>query len=265
MSQWLPRVWDPSGYAFWFFLLGVALLLAERLRPWRGQQGQLRPQLAQDVGWALFNGLYAGTLIGLLLDPALQHFPPRLLGGLSWWAQFLLLLLGKDFIEWWVHRALHRVPWLWRIHRLHHSIQTMDWLGNMRFHPLEIVVYRLALWLPIGLLVVDGTVALAVGVLATAIGHLNHANVRWRWGPLARVLNGPAFHIWHHDKDCPRPYGCNFAIIFSCWDHLFGTVWQGTGAEQPTRLGFSGDETYPRSVWRRLLRLGGDDTREIDM
>jgi len=47
------------------------------------------------------------------------------------------------------HNLLHRVPWLWTFHKVHHSITTMDWIGNWRFHWMEIVVYKTLQWLPL--------------------------------------------------------------------------------------------------------------------
>ncbi|MEZ4765120.1 MAG: sterol desaturase family protein [Calditrichia bacterium] len=50
------------------------------------------------------------------------------------WAQFIIFFILKDFIEWNIHRMLHTIPWLWEFHKLHHSIEEMDWIGNFRFH-----------------------------------------------------------------------------------------------------------------------------------
>jgi len=169
------------------------------------------------------------------------------------WAPFALVLVTKDFLEYLVHNLLHRVPWLWRIHRLHHSITTMDWMGNMRFHPLEVVVYRVLLWLPLTLVVVDWQVALVLAIVSTLIGHLNHRNLRPDWGPLRSLINSPRFHVWHHDIDPPRPAGCNFAIVFTCWDWCFGTAYWPRDREQPEHLGFAGMEGYPAHLIARIL------------
>lgn len=258
MLELVPRFWDPGSYAFWYVGLAVCFLVAEWFLAWRPHKLPGRKQSSQDLLWWICNGLYAGSLLSwliLLTLPAFRHLPTPILHDLPRAWQFIVVLIAKDFFEWWVHRALHRVPWLWRIHRLHHSIRVMDWVGNMRFHPLEIAVYRLALWLPLGLIAVDLAVALALAIVSTTIGHLNHANLRWSWGPLDKILNGPAFHIWHHDHDCPRPHGCNYAIIFRFWDHLFGTAYTGSGHPQPLRLGFRGDETYPETWLSRLFHF----------
>jgi len=57
----------------------------------------------------------------------------HLLSALPLWTQSLLFLVIEDFFEWCVHNLLHRVPWLWEFHKLHHSILELDWIGNFRF------------------------------------------------------------------------------------------------------------------------------------
>ncbi len=250
--------WDPSGYTFWYLLLIVIMTVNERVWPWR-QQALRRPGLGFDVFLVLFNGLGLGVVLGAVTawgnfgwsavglpvwsSPVLITFP--------WWAQFLVVLVAKDFLEWLVHRLLHRVPWLWEYHKVHHSITTMDWLGNMRFHWMEVIVYRTLLWLPMSLILVEWPVALALAVVSTLIGHLNHANLRLDWGPLRYVLNSPRFHLWHHDAATTAPFGTNFAIIFTCWDWWFGTAYFPTEATMPDRIGYAGQEQDPRSPWRR--------------
>jgi sterol desaturase/sphingolipid hydroxylase (fatty acid hydroxylase superfamily) len=100
------------------------------------------------------------------------------------WLQFVVLVVFKDFLEWLVHNLLHRVEWLWQFHKLHHSIQELDWIGNMRFHWMEIVLYKSLTYLPLVVLGIDGGVILWVAITGTLIGHLNHANLN-TWGPIS--------------------------------------------------------------------------------
>ena len=58
------------------------------------------------------------------------------------WLQFVVFFVVKDFVEWNIHRLLHLTPWLWEFHKLHHSIEELDWIGNFRFHWGEVVVYK---------------------------------------------------------------------------------------------------------------------------
>lgn len=272
----LQVIWDTRGYFFWLLAVSLLCLLLERIRPWRREQKMLRRQFAQDLFWLFFNGHYAGILIAHLAAflfawaaPAIEQVKSlNLVAAQPPWVQFLAFFLLKDLLEWGIHNLLHRVPWLWEFHKLHHSIEELDWIGNFRFHWMEIVVYQGLTYFPLVIFGVEDRVILAIAVVVTLIGHLNHSNLNVSWGPLRFVLNSPRMHVWHHDHDWPadRPRGVNFGIALSLWDWLFGTAyWPGPDAspgQQPARLGFPGMEAFPRGIVRRffhplsLLRWG---------
>ena len=117
----------------------------------------------------------------------------------------------------------------------------------------EIVVYKTLSYVPLVILGIDGAVILAIGVLWTLMLDLNHANLRFGYGPFRYVLNSPRMHVWHHDVDVHGKGGQNFGQVLSVWDWLFRTVYWPADAEAPARLGFAGMATYPRSLWRRFL------------
>jgi sterol desaturase/sphingolipid hydroxylase (fatty acid hydroxylase superfamily) len=272
----LPTVWDPRSYAFWLVVVSLAVAALERLRPWRRRQRVLRSQIGQDLVWLFFNGHVAGVLVAFAAARAFAWAAPglerleavRLVASQPFWIQVVVFFVLKDLLEWGVHNLLHRVPWLWELHKVHHSIEELDWIGNFCFHWMEIVVYRGLTYLPLVVLGVEGGVILSIAVLSTLIGHLNHSNLDVTWGPLRYVRNSPRMHVWHHDRDWPaeRPSGVNFGISLSLWDWLFGTAWWPDERErpeqQPARLGFAGMERYPRTwidraahplsrIWRR--------------
>ena len=266
MDAFLPDLRDPLSYPFWLIVVSAAVFALERLRPWRGSQRVLRPQIGQDLFWLVFNGHFAGVLLALLVERGLAWAEPgfqqieavRLIASRPLWFQLVLFFVLKDLLEWGVHNLLHRVPWLWEFHKVHHSIEELDWIGSFRFHWMEIVVYRGLTYIPLAVLGVDGRVLLAIAVLATLIGHLNHSNLCLSWGPLRYVLNSPRMHVWHHDHEWPadRPKGVNFGISLSLWDWLFRTAWWPSAEErpdqQPSRLGFEGMDRYPRALIDRL-------------
>ncbi len=263
----LSFLWDTRGYFFWLLVISAFVLGLERLWPWRRGQRLLRRQFFQDLFWLFFNGHYCGILVASAgaaafawAWPALERLQGvHLLANQPLWLQFLGFFLLKDFLDWCVHNLLHRVPWLWEFHKVHHSIEELDWIGNFRFHWMEVVVYQSLTYLPLTLLGVDGGVILWIALVNTLIGHLNHSNLDITWGPLRYVLNSSRMHVWHHDWDLPagHPKGVNFGIALSAWDWMFGTAWWPTPAEapsqQPRRLGFPGLEGFPRSLPGRLL------------
>lgn len=258
-------LWDTRGYFFWLMVISLVCWTLERLRPWRPQQRALRDQIGQDFFWLVFNGHYAGILLaalsGWLLQsagkwfggaPALAFAPVQMLMGSPPWIQFVVFLVMKDFLEWGIHNLLHRVPWLWEFHKLHHSIKDLDWIGNMRFHWMEIAVYHSLTYLPLMLLGVESRVILWIAIFTTLIGHLNHSNLNLDWGIFRYVLNSPRLHAWHHDYALHQPHGQNFGVVFSFWDFLFGTAYLPHKG-QPARLGFTGMEGFPNGLVSRLL------------
>lgn len=262
----MRALFDPGGYVFWLLVASILVFALERLRPWRPSQRVLRRGIAQDGFWLVFNGHAAALLIAIPAAWASSHVDalfvalrlPALamvgaLAGAPLAAQLAVVLIGKDFLDWCVHRLLHRVPWLWEFHKVHHSIEELDWIGSFRFHWMEIVVYRSLTYLPLVVLGIDGRVLLANAVIGTLVGHLNHANLRLDWGPLRYVVNSPRFHAWHHDRLPAKGRGTNFAIVFSAWDWLFGTAHYPRDVEQPASLGFDGDERFPSSLVARLF------------
>jgi sterol desaturase/sphingolipid hydroxylase (fatty acid hydroxylase superfamily) len=250
-------------YPFWLFLISAACFTLERFHPWRRQKA-LRAQFAQDLFWLAFNGHFLGLLLGLGTSRIISGRAPllglgesgffqniALLAGQPFWLQFSAALVIRDFLEYLIHNLLHRVPWLWQFHKVHHSIVELDWIGNFRFHAVEGIVYKTLLYAPMAALGATDGVLQAMAVTSTVIGHLNHANLNISWGPLRYVVNSPRLHVWHHDMVQHFKGGQNFAVIFSAWDWIFRTAYMPPG--QPERLGFAGMEAYPSSLAGRFF------------
>jgi sterol desaturase/sphingolipid hydroxylase (fatty acid hydroxylase superfamily) len=259
-------VWDTRGYFFWLLVVSLFCLVLERIVPWRKDQKMIRSQLGQDIFWLIFNGHFAGILIAFgsvyIFSQFNEYFnlfelpSPESLNLLSespFIVQFFAYFLLSDFIEWCVHNLLHRIPWLWEFHKLHHSIVELDWIGNFRFHWMEIIVYKSFKYFPLIILGVDGNIILLIAIIATLIGHLNHANVRTDWGILRYIFNSPRLHVWHHDVILHKMGGQNFAIVFSIWDWLFGTMYYPKDKAMPDELGFKDINKFPQNLISRFI------------
>jgi sterol desaturase/sphingolipid hydroxylase (fatty acid hydroxylase superfamily) len=246
-------------------LLAVSVVFAvlERLRPARATQRALRPQLRNDLGYLLWNGCLYGLLTGgvvgaiaLWTNAALSPVVTvagtgTALARLPAAVQFVVYLLVADFLQWCVHNLLHRVPWLWQFHKVHHSVQDMDWAANFRFHWMELVVYGSLLHVPLAVLGGDPGPLFAAAVTTTAWGHFNHSNLDIGLGPLAYVFNSPRMHMWHHDASSEGGVAKNFAIMFSLWDWLFRTAyWPRERA--PERIGYPRDGEMPTQLWAQF-------------
>jgi sterol desaturase/sphingolipid hydroxylase (fatty acid hydroxylase superfamily) len=250
-------------YSVWPLGFSLLFLILERAWP-RQRRPLLRRHWSGDLFYLVFNGEYLGVLVGVLsihalgaLDRVLdlahlrQYFYLGVMNGQPLWIQFAVLLVVFDFSQWLIHNLLHRVPWLWEFHKVHHSIEELDWIGNWRFHWLEVVVYRALLYIPAAFFGFSGEAMFWNGVAGTLVGHFAHSNLRVRVGPLRYLINSPEMHVWHHAHPQAGPVNRNFGLTLSVWDWLFGTGY--VPGRDPARLGFERIETFPTSVWGQWL------------
>lgn len=242
-------------YVHWLLLISAAFVVLERLFPWRAGQQLLRPGWLRDLAFLLLNGHFLGLWLGGLfaacaawttdlLQAAGLRIDASPVPGWPLWLQFVVFFVVSDFVQWCVHNLLHRVPFLWAFHKVHHSITTMDWIGNFRFHWMEIVVYKSLQFVPLVLLGARPEATFWVFVAGTAWGHFNHANLNVGLGPLGYVFNSPRMHLWHHDLSSEGGAAKNFGIVLSLWDFLFGTVFWPRD-RNPERIGYQGMQEMP--------------------
>jgi len=169
------------------------------------------------------------------------------------WIGLTIFFVVSDFVQWNTHRLLHRIEFLWNFHKVHHSVKQMGFAAHLRYHWMEPVVYKSLLYIPMA--IIGGFDAQDVAIVyffSIAIGHLNHANLGWSYGPLKYVFNNPKMHIWHHSKELPRRYGVNFGLTLSVWDYLFKTNYIPHNGRD-IELGFEGDEEFPQSFINQEL------------
>jgi len=141
------------------------------------------------------------------------------------WLAVPITLLFLDLVSYGWHRANHVVPFLWRLHRVHHSDPTFTVSTGLRFHPGELV---LSLPLRLGAVILIGASVLAVLVFEVVFALANlveHGDIEVHRGvetALAKVFITPALHRRHHTRVGPAR-DSNFGTIFSLWDRFFAT------------------------------------------
>jgi sterol desaturase/sphingolipid hydroxylase (fatty acid hydroxylase superfamily) len=252
---------NPSWGNYFYWLLGLSLFfwLLEIIVPWRQHQAKIRQDFWLD-GFYMFFNFFLFSLIGFnaISNIGVQAFNDFLaLFGIrnlvafeihSWpvWAQLLTLFVVRDFIQWNVHRLLHRSEFLWEFHKVHHSVQQMGFAAHLRFHWGETIVYRTLEYIPLAMIGFGIQDFFLVHIFATAIGHFNHSNFYLPLGPLGYLFNNPQMHIWHHAKQMPHRYGANYGISLSLWDYIFGTAYMPKDGRD-IELGFEEVEKYPHS------------------
>ena len=163
------------------------------------------------------------------------------------WAQAIEVIILADLIGYWTHRLMHRGA-LWRIHAVHHATRELDWLAAARVHPLNEVISRVAIVLPLFALGFRAPILATVAPLLGLYAILLHANLTWDFGPLRYVIASPAFHRWHHSADSAG-VDKNFSGLLPLWDLAFGTFYLPRG-EQPASFGV--DEPVPEGVFAQL-------------
>jgi len=163
------------------------------------------------------------------------------------WASLLLFFVLLDFVQWFTHVLLHRIPALWQFHKVHHSVKEMGFAAHLRFHWMENILYKPLK--TIAVMVLGGfepEQAYLVHFVAITIGHLNHANIKLTYGPFKYIFNNPVMHLHHHAYYLPKAsYGVNYGISLSLWDYLFKTA-HIPNENGETKLGFEGDENFPQ-------------------
>lgn len=244
-----------------FTVLGLyaGLLLLDVVRPARRFPKLARWRLKGIAFFALFFVL--SSALPLVWDAWLAEYRLFDATGLGVVGGAVVGLLTVQLIQYWWHRALHRVPFLWRwFHQLHHSAERVDVYGAFYFHPLDVAGFSLVSSL--GLVLVVGVQAEAA-VLAGAFGlfcsFFQHSNIRTpRW--LGYLIQRPENHSIHHERGV---HAFNYGDI-ALWDMVFGTwrnpaTWEGEAGfydGASTRLGalLTGrDVTAPEAEDARAL------------
>lgn len=273
-------VFDPSRRLFWGFLLSSLLLALAVLyaqdRGWRWRKIKkalfnprywLHPSSLQDAGYLLLNGalkvLIVAPLIGgqLAATAGVAGVLQTSLGdapviaapaALVCIAYTLVFFFCEDLSRYGLHRAMHGIPWLWRLHRVHHSAAVLTPLTLYRVHPVEMSLYYcrgIAVFAAVsGLFIylfrgkVGGYDILgvdALGFLFNFFGaNLRHSHIWLSFGRFEKLLMSPAQHQIHH-SNAPEHRDKNFGTCLACWDRLAGTLVMA-GPRRKLRFGCDG-------------------------
>ena len=253
-----------TNYFWGLIIISLVIWSLEVLFPWRKEQKFFRKDFWLDGFYMFFNFFLFSIAISGIYD-LLEHlfycvglnpksfafvnildFPLAI--------QLLVFFVILDFVQWVTHILLHKIPLFWQFHKIHHSVKEMGFAAHLRYHWMENILYK-----PLktfGVMLLGGfepEQAYIVHFIAVAIGHLNHANIKFSWGPLKYLLNNPIMHLHHHAYELPKgKFGVNFGISLSLWDYLFNTH-HVPDSDGSIKIGFPGDEKLPNSFLKQLL------------
>jgi sterol desaturase/sphingolipid hydroxylase (fatty acid hydroxylase superfamily) len=153
------------------------------------------------------------------------------------WLLIPLTIVAMDGANWLAHYADHRLGALWRFHALHHSQEELSVLTSFRAHPLMHTTGFILATIPVVILMPDRPIAPVLITVYVCIGTLQHANLRWTFGPAGRVLVSPAYHRLHHDLETQR---ANLGVVLTIWDVLAGYARFPARADGAGRTGLGG-------------------------
>ena len=203
--------------------LVVATGISERIWP-----AERRPVLARGhVQDACYLALHAIVVIPLmtllsvgaaaLIGEHARWIELRSTGQWPGWLLVPLTIVAMDFANWLAHYADHRLDALWRFHALHHSQEELSVLTSFRAHPLMHTTGFVLATIPVVALMAARPIAPVLITIYVCIGTLQHANLRWTFGPLGRVIVSPAYHRLHHARD---NQAVNLGVVLTIWDVL---------------------------------------------
>lgn len=276
--------------------LGVAIVVVRRHRRARGRpvrtraivQALLSKRLfwsasgRADVGLLLFNLLVIGALVGWAMLSAhavgavmtkgllalIGTLPrPELASYAAIAIRTVALFLAYELGYWVYHYLNHAVPFLWELHKVHHSAEVLTPLTNSRVHPLDGLLFANVLAVFMGL--TDGALNFALGagvpqftiangnaliVLFTfTIAHLHHSHVWLAFtGTWGRILISPAHHQIHHSTD-PRHFNKNLGSCLAIYDWLFGTLYMPAKEREALTFGVDGLGARAHTIGETLI------------
>lgn len=236
----------------WFLLdlLLMALIYVplERIWPQYPEQGTFRKYWTVDVVYFMSTHLPIQILSFLVLLPATQATKylsvPVLHNGIArlpWIVQFALAVVVADVAEYFVHFALHKVPFLWRFHAVHHSSPALDWIAGSRSHFVDDTLIRGLILAPL-MLGFSQSIILWYIVFVTIHATWTHCNFAPHPKWFEKIFITPRFHHWHHTSQ-KEGIDKNFAIHFPWVDKLFGTYY--FPEKWPEKYGLDGEEVAP--------------------
>ena len=268
-SLWssLPQLGDLMGgrsiyFGLDFFIInvifgGILFVPLERIFPHNEDQPVFRGEWREDLFYYFLSSMLVQIFAFTTLAPSNYLIATGRFDDMRQWVanlpfiiQLIAIMALTDFVQYWVHRAFHRVPALWKFHAVHHSAQSMDWIAGARMHFMEIIVLRAATATPAFVLgftpAALQTYLLIVYVYSTFV----HANLNWKLGWMEKWLVTPRFHHWHHGIE-KEAIDVNFAIHFPLYDKLFGTYHM---PEQRWPSGYGiGGHPVPTGYWKQFL------------
>lgn len=263
--EWMPSV-ATMGIVFFFGL--TVFHIVERIYPPVCPQyrtGPKRKGYLADFTASIVEGPVMYALTKIIIYCIIMEFPVLVEGGMSkwpWLLQGLVFLLVNDFARYWLHRWHHESNFLWRFHRVHHTVTEMDAMSTFRVHLFEAGLKYGLIVLPFHFLHCDKTIIVLYSTADILKGFWHHANVRTYIGRLNYIFNSAELHWWHHSVEAKGQLA-NYGSILSIWDWLFGTAYYEKGV-WPDQIGVEGMDNFPETYHEMFATARLTDDQVIE-
>ena len=265
-NQILFNVPFSENYFWGLIIISLVVWIFEIIFPWRKSQKIFRKGFWIDIIYMFFNFfLFSIIIVGfyeafnkLLYDLsgiASNSIALIDLSTFSQISQLIIFFITLDFFQWITHIMMHRFDFLWKFHKVHHSVKEMGFAAHFHYHWMENILYK-----PLKVFAVmliggfEPEQAYLVHFLTITIGHLNHSNIKLSYGALKYIFNNPIMHLHHHASSSSNNFktGVNFAISLSIWDYIFKTNYI-PNENGDTKLGYEGDQSMAKSFFGQLF------------
>jgi sterol desaturase/sphingolipid hydroxylase (fatty acid hydroxylase superfamily) len=208
----------------------AAMALWEVLAPRRPWAVGRTPRWPSNLGVLVVDALVVRLLIptaavGVALLAATHGFGLFHLLGWPGWLAGMLGFVVLDLVIYGQHVVFHKVPWLWRLHRMHHADLDIDVTTGVRFHPIEILLSMLIKIATVALFGIPAGAVVAFEVVLNATSMFNHSNAAmpaWLDRVVRLLVVTPDMHRVHHSV-VRAETDSNFGFNLPWWDRLFGT------------------------------------------
>ena len=265
-NQILFNVPFSENYFWGLIIISLLVWIFEIIFPWRKSQKIFRKGFWIDIIYMFFNFfLFSIIIVGFyeafnkllydLFGIASNSIALIDLSTFSQISQLIIFFITLDFFQWLTHIMMHRFDFLWKFHKVHHSVKEMGFAAHFHYHWMENILYK-----PLKVFAVmliggfEPEQAYLIHFLTITIGHLNHSNIKLSYGALKYIFNNPIMHLHHHASSSSNNFktGVNFAISLSIWDYIFKTNYI-PNENGDTKLGYEGDQSMAKSFFGQLF------------
>ncbi len=226
------------NYFYWLIAVSLFFLMLEWLAPWRKEQAKFRKDFWLDFFYMFFNFfLFSLIIYNAASDVVVKLFQDMLgvvgiknllaLEVQTWplWGHLLLGFVVRDFVQWNIHRLLHRSAFLWEFHKVHHSVEEMGFAAHLRYHWMENVVYRSLEYIPLAMIGIGLNDFFIIHIFTLTVGHYNHSNISISGHITAAILGGliALFVVYGGDYSALTSFAI-IAVIVAASSLILGPV-----------------------------------------